>query len=71
MTNAYTEKYKGQLLLTLLTVVVLTALVLMLGVYFWDDIKAKVQKESGFRPDTVRVEMGGECKECQRKGGSR
>jgi len=41
-TNAYIEKYKSQLLLTLLTTVVLSALVIGLGVYFWADIKANV-----------------------------
>ena len=42
MTNTFIEKYKGQLLITLLTTVVLSALVIMLGVYFWADIKANV-----------------------------
>ena len=41
-TNTFIEKYKGQLLITLLTTVVLSALVIMLGVYFWADIKANV-----------------------------
>jgi NADH-quinone oxidoreductase subunit H len=41
-TNTYIEKYKSQLLLTLLTAVVLSALVVALGVYFWADIKANV-----------------------------
>ena len=35
------------------------------GGRFWDDIKARVQKEEGFRPESVRVEMGGRCKACQ------
>jgi NADH-quinone oxidoreductase subunit H len=42
MTNTYIEKYKSQLLVTLLTAVVLTALLVVLGVYFWADIKANV-----------------------------
>ena len=41
-TNTYIEKYKSQLLLTLLTTAVLSALVIALGVYFWADIKANV-----------------------------
>jgi NADH-quinone oxidoreductase subunit H len=42
MTTTYVEKYKTQLLLTLLATVAGTALVVMLGLYFWDDIKANV-----------------------------
>ncbi|MGB5426891.1 MAG: complex I subunit 1 family protein, partial [Gammaproteobacteria bacterium] len=41
-TNTYIEKYKSQLLVTLLTAVVLSALVIGLGVYFWADIKANI-----------------------------
>jgi len=40
MSDTYIQKYKTQLLLTLLTTVIGTALVVMLGFYFWDDIKA-------------------------------
>ena len=38
----YLEKYKGQLLLTVLVVAVLGAATLWLGIYFWDFIKANV-----------------------------
>ena len=40
MAETYIQKYKTQLLLTLLTTVIGAALVVMLGFYFWDDIKA-------------------------------
>jgi NADH-quinone oxidoreductase subunit H len=40
MSHTYIQKYKTQLLLTLLTTVIGAALVVMLGFYFWDDIKA-------------------------------
>jgi len=36
------------------------------GGRFWEDMKARVRKETGFRPDMVRVEMGGRCRTCQR-----
>jgi len=42
MTTAYIEKYKTQLLFTLLATAAGTALVVMLGFYFWEDIKANV-----------------------------
>ena len=42
MTTTYIEKYKTQLLLTLLATAAGTALVVMLGIYFWEDIKANV-----------------------------
>ena len=42
MSDTYIQKYKTQLLLTLLTAVIGTVLVVMLGIYFWDDIKANV-----------------------------
>jgi len=35
------------------------------GGRFWEDMKARVKKETGFRPDMVRVEMGGRCSTCQ------
>lgn len=35
------------------------------GGRFWDELKSRVQRENGFLPDTVRVEMGGRCKVCQ------
>ena len=40
MSDTYIQKYKTQLLLTLLTTAIGAALVVMLGFYFWDDIKA-------------------------------
>jgi NADH-quinone oxidoreductase subunit H len=40
MTESVLQKYKGQLLLTALVVAVLGAAVLMLGIYYWEDIKA-------------------------------
>ena len=42
MSDTYIQKYKTQLLLTLLTAVIGTALVVMLGIYFWDDITGNV-----------------------------
>jgi NADH-quinone oxidoreductase subunit H len=42
MSDTYIQKYKTQLLLTLLTSVIGTALVLMLGIYFWDYITGNV-----------------------------
>jgi len=42
MSDTYIQKYKTQLLLTLLTAVTGTVLVVMLGLYFWDDIKANM-----------------------------
>jgi NADH-quinone oxidoreductase subunit H len=42
MTTAYIEKYKTQLLFTLLATAAGTVLVVMLGFYFWEDIKANV-----------------------------
>jgi Fur family ferric uptake transcriptional regulator len=39
------------------------------GGRFWDDMKARVRKETGFKPEMVRVEMGGRCLECQSKPG--
>ena len=34
---------------------------------FWEDLKRKVHSETGFRPEMVRLEMGGMCKRCQRE----
>jgi NADH-quinone oxidoreductase subunit H len=42
MTETVLQKYKGQLLLTGLVVVVLGVAAAMLGFHFWDDIKANV-----------------------------
>ncbi len=35
------------------------------GGRFWDALKRRVEKESGFKPDAVRLEMGGRCARCQ------
>ena len=32
---------------------------------FWEDMKTKVHAETGFRPEIVRLEMGGLCVDCQ------
>ncbi len=34
---------------------------------FWEQLKQRVQHESGFRPDVVRIEMAGVCRACQRR----
>ena len=39
------------------------------GGRFWNDMKARVRKETGFQPEMVRVEMGGRCLNCQSKPG--
>jgi len=35
------------------------------GTKFLTDLKKKVEKESGFKPEVVRLEMGGRCVACQ------
>ena len=35
------------------------------GGAFWDDLKNKVRRETGFAPEVVRLEMGGKCPACQ------
>jgi len=40
------------------------------GGRFWDDLKRRVERESGFKPEAVRLEMGGRCSRC-RVGSSR
>ena len=37
------------------------------GGRFWEDMKTRVTKETGFKPDIVRVEMGGRCTACQKE----
>jgi Fur family ferric uptake transcriptional regulator len=37
------------------------------GGSFWDDLKGKVRRETGFVPEIVRLEMGGLCTGCQGK----
>lgn len=34
---------------------------------FWQELKRRVQEETGFRPEVVRLEMGGRCVECQKR----
>ncbi len=34
---------------------------------FWEELKRKVQRETGFRPEAVRMEMGGQCRDCRAK----
>lgn len=34
---------------------------------FWENMRARVQGETGFRPETVRLEMGGQCVACQKR----
>jgi Fur family ferric uptake transcriptional regulator len=31
---------------------------------FWNDLKGRVQRETGFRPEVVRLEMAGVCPRC-------
>jgi Fur family ferric uptake transcriptional regulator len=31
---------------------------------FWEDLKRRVERETGFAPDVVRLEMGGLCSRC-------
>ena len=35
---------------------------------FWEDLKQKVERETGFHPEIVRLEMGGRCRRCLRRG---
>jgi len=32
---------------------------------FWQDLRRRVVEETGFRPEVVRLEMGGQCTACQ------
>jgi Fe2+ or Zn2+ uptake regulation protein len=34
---------------------------------FWEEIRGRVQRETGFRPEVIRLEMGGLCTDCQGK----
>jgi Fur family ferric uptake transcriptional regulator len=38
------------------------------GGSFWEDLKRKVEKETGFKPSVVRLEMGGLCSKCRGRG---
>jgi Fur family ferric uptake transcriptional regulator len=33
---------------------------------FWESMKGKVFRETGFRPEVIRLEMGGKCESCQK-----
>jgi Fur family ferric uptake transcriptional regulator len=35
------------------------------GGEFWEEIKRKVERETRFRPEVVRLEMGGRCAACR------
>lgn len=37
------------------------------GGSFWEDLKRRVQRETTFKPEVVRLEMGGKCGRCQKK----
>lgn len=32
---------------------------------FWETLRSRVHKQTGFKPDIVRLEMGGACTACQ------
>lgn len=32
---------------------------------FWEELKTKVERETGFKPEIVRLEMGGRCRRCR------
>lgn len=34
---------------------------------FWEDLKRRVEQETGFKPETVRLEMGGLCSRCRER----
>jgi len=34
---------------------------------FWQDLKVRVMEETEFKPEVVRLEMGGTCTSCQRR----
>ncbi len=35
------------------------------GGRFWEELKEKVRRETGFRAEVMRLEMGGLCESCQ------
>jgi Fur family transcriptional regulator, ferric uptake regulator len=39
------------------------------GGAFWEDLKRRVETETGFAPEVVRLEMGGLCARCRRRAG--
>jgi len=36
----------------------------------WQDLRRRVLEETGFRPEVVRLEMGGKCVACQEASGA-
>jgi len=34
---------------------------------FWESLDQRIRSETGFRPEVVRLEMGGLCVDCQKK----
>ncbi len=38
------------------------------GGSFWEDLKRRVERETGFEPSVVRLEMGGLCSRCRGAG---
>jgi Fur family ferric uptake transcriptional regulator len=41
------------------------------GGAFWQQVKKRVVKESGFQPEGARLEMSGRCARCQGRGAGR
>lgn len=37
------------------------------GGAFWEDLKRRVERETGFAPEVVRLEMGGLCAKCRKR----
>jgi Fur family transcriptional regulator, ferric uptake regulator len=35
---------------------------------FWENVRRRVERESGFRPEVVRIEMAGLCARCGSRG---
>jgi len=35
---------------------------------FWEEMRGRVQRETGFHPEVMRLEMGGRCVDCQERG---
>jgi Fur family ferric uptake transcriptional regulator len=38
------------------------------GGVFWQQVRKRVEKESGFKPEGARLEMSGRCARCQGRG---
>ena len=41
------------------------------GGVFWQQVKKRVERESGFKPEGARLEMSGRCARCQGRGAKR